>query len=312
MDKLVKWLTSVWSVILITSILLFVFWGGPVFSARALNHGGRLIVSYTFIPAAVAVALIWRRRWEWAAFTYYTLGIALVKMVVTMGIYMGALPRRAADAAKPIDAVTDPAHHGSGYKVVNSGRWGHLEGRVRMDDSRPNLFAALADVPAGKALSPRRHEIDITGMTSSHRYLMATVGDTLFVTNHDGILHTFSVSGTDGPLFQLPLTPGKSAPGQILSRQGIFSSRCAQPHPDEVTTLAVWAHPYHVAVGEHGGFRLDSIPPGRYRIGVFDFGSGRDGARNEPIASENINIATEAVFTIEFDLLGRRTDDSAR
>ena len=58
------YLTSPWAIILVVSVALFTFWGGPVFTAPSLSHGGRLLVSYLFIPVAVCVVLLWQRRWE--------------------------------------------------------------------------------------------------------------------------------------------------------------------------------------------------------------------------------------------------------
>lgn len=312
MGKFITWLTSVWSVILIISILLFVFWGGPVFSAEAPGHSGRLIVSYSFIPLAVAAVLIWRKKWEWATFVYYTIGIALIKMVITMGVFVGASPRRASGVAKPIDKIIGSAGQEGSYRPVSSDRWGALRGQVLADSCARQLVAVITNINAGKAIRHQMHTIAIADNAASPRLLAVTVGDSLTVTNNDGTLHTFSVTGEGGALLQLPLAPGKSSPAQLITRQGVFSSHCAQGHADETSQLAVFAHPYHTAVGSDGVFGLDSIPPGLYQLAVYDLKAVTTLSIGGAIGKADFTIAAIETSAVELNLKKVSDADSAR
>lgn len=293
MGKFVTWLTSVWSVILIISILLFVFWGGPVFSPSASGHTWRLVVSYGFIPLAVAAVLIWRRKWEWASFAYYTLGIALIKMVVTMGVFIGASPRRADGVAKSIDRIVGTPPQESGYRPVVIDRWGTLKGYVRSDSSLESAVAVITNIQGGKNFRHTMHRVAITAGIASPRFVVASVGDSLIVTNNDGSLHTFSVSGEGGALFQLPLAPGKSSPAQVFSRPGVYSSHCAQGHPDEITRLLILVSPYHAAVASEGSFAMDSIPEGRYQLSIYDLQAVSHGSHREAATTDFAIVAPE-------------------
>lgn len=295
MGKFVTWLTSVWSVILIISILLFVFWGGPVFSPSAGGHTWRLVVSYSFIPLAVAAALIWRKKWEWASFAYYTLGIALIKMVITMGVFIGASPRRADGVAKSIDRIVGAAPQERSYRAVVMDRWGALKGHVRSDSSPESVVVVITDIQRGKHFGHAMHEVAITDGIASPSYVTASVGDSLIVTNNDDVLHTFSVSGEGGALFQLPLAPQKTSPAQVFSRPGVYSSHCAQGHPTEITRLHISASPYHATVDSDGTFVMDSIPEGRYQLSVYDLRAVSRGSHREAATTVVAIVASGTV-----------------
>jgi hypothetical protein len=116
------------------------------------------------------------------------------------------------------------------------------------------------------------------------------------------MLHTFSVTGPGGGLFQLPLAPSKMCPSQVLSRNGIFTSHCAQGHQNETTEFAVFSHPYHTIASADGTFRLDSIPPGDYHIEVYRL----DGAStDDPEAQAEIRVNSMETSTVEINLSGK-------
>jgi hypothetical protein len=310
MGKFAQWLTSVWTVILIISILLFMFWGGPALSANTLGHGGRLIASYGFIPIAVAAVLLWRRKWEWAGFAYYTLGIALIKMVITMGIFIGASPRRAVGNAKPIDTIVGASHQESNYKTVVSNNWGFLRGRVDSDSPMNNFVTVITNIASGKPLERRLHRISVANQTVSPQFLVCGIGDSLEVTNHDRQLHTFNVTGEGGAFLQVPLAPDKTSPPQLLSRKGWFSSHCAQGHGDESLRLLVLAHPYHAAVQQNGSFAIDSIPPGHYSVEVYDMATGSSFTKTATMA--NLDIIAGDTTLVDFEITRDEDDDPSR
>jgi plastocyanin len=279
-----------------------VFWGGPVLAAGSTGHSGRLIVSYAFIPVAVAVVLLWKKKWEWATFAYYTLGIALIKMVVTMGIFIGAPPRRAAGNAKPIDMLVGTARTDATYRAIETDRWGFLKGRVSLVSSTDQAVAVITNVSAGKKQRRLTHRVSVTGHSLSPTTLLATVGDSLIVTNNDNEMHTFNVTGEGGALLQLPLAPGKSSPPQLLTRQGWFDSHCAQGHDDEVMQLVVFGHPYYETVRDGGTFEFDSIPAGRYVVALYDLTRNATGTQPESLAHADFGIVAAETAWVELSV----------
>ncbi len=312
MGKFIAWMTSAWSVILISSILLFVFWGGPVFSATARGHSERLIVSYAFIPLAVAIVLMWRKTWEWTVFAYYTVGIALIKMVVTMGVFIGASPRRASEVAKPIGRIVESTTQEGSYRVIHTDRWGYLKGWISTDTAVSNLGVMIMNIRAGKPMEHSLHDVAISRGIASPRSLSGTVGDSIIVTNHDGTLHTFSVSGDGGSLFQLPLAPGLSSQPQVLARAGRFESHCAQGHVDETVHLTIHAHPYHATVEANGVFTLDSIPPGRHEIAIYRMDRYHGDSDHAILSTREIVLVGADTAVVKIHLSGGTDADPTR
>ena len=69
--------------ILLASCVIFVFWGGPLWSHAGRSDFWRLAVSYAAIPALVAAAQAWRGTLRPSLFLAATGVIAVVKLVVT-------------------------------------------------------------------------------------------------------------------------------------------------------------------------------------------------------------------------------------
>lgn len=71
------------------SLLLFVFVDGPLWSHARENHFWRLVLSYAFIPPAVAAAL-WRNgKLHWMRLLAASLVLSLIKLVLTALLLVG-------------------------------------------------------------------------------------------------------------------------------------------------------------------------------------------------------------------------------
>ncbi len=62
---------------------LYMFWGGPLWSHLGEDDFARIIVSYSIIPIAVAIALLWDGSFAIANFIGATAVIAALKFVLT-------------------------------------------------------------------------------------------------------------------------------------------------------------------------------------------------------------------------------------
>ncbi len=83
------------STILVLSLAIFLFTDGPLWAQIRGSHFNRIIISYTFIPAAVAAALAYNQHLRLSAFFSATLAIGMTKLVLTALLVMliGLLPR---------------------------------------------------------------------------------------------------------------------------------------------------------------------------------------------------------------------------
>ena len=266
MARFLTYLKSPWTIILLVSVLLFTFWGGPVFTAPSLSQGGRLLVSYLFIPMAVATVLLWNRRWEWSSFGYYTVSLALVKMVITMTVHLWVVPRGERMQAQAVPA----AHDGSvTYTGGTLDRPGQLVGTVHTPSEGPRGFVALLDIKSGKSTQVTTHVLNQSRGAFSPDLVLATVRDQIRVVNLDSIPHTFVLSDSVGQMLQVPLPPGSPGAVRPLVRAGFFLSRCSYDHPGEEIPVWVFSHPYHALLDTAGNFSLDQVPPGTFHLGVW-------------------------------------------
>jgi hypothetical protein len=265
-----KLILSDWSIITTVSVLLFVFWDGLVFTADTNDHVGRLIVSYTFIPTAVAGALLLRKNWSWSGFGYYTFGIAMIKMTVTMTAYMWVIPSGQRVQSKEIETVV-PVVDYRRYEPMTVVDGARITGELRFHDGAAitgDWVVALLDVRRGREEDPQTHRVRVAESRIAPRLLSLSVGDTIVVANREDGLHTFALIDERGQLFQLPL-PAERTAARVIVRAGFFTSRCQRGHEQERMAVCAFTHPYHAVLDELGGFSLETIPPARYQLALW-------------------------------------------
>jgi hypothetical protein len=141
---------------------------------------------------------------------------------------------------------------------------------IRSGESLANVVVWLADVREGKPLPvERRTEIVNAGCRLAPRVHAVVKGTTVNVRNDDRLPHTtrFVRAGTAVELARIPLTDdGQVVPTERLAdRAGLVAAYCER-HPWTRGYLAVFESPYFAVTDGRGSFRLDSVPPGRYRL----------------------------------------------
>ena len=131
----------------------------------------------------------------------------------------------------------------------------------------------IADVKAGKAMPvEKRADLASEDCLLDPRVQAVVVGTTINVENDDKMLHklVFTKLGTHDTL---TVTPFFNA-GQIVATErlakttGIVEVRCAQ-HPLTRAYVAVFDHPYFAVTDRNGTFKIDSLPPGTYKMMVW-------------------------------------------
>jgi hypothetical protein len=138
------------------------------------------------------------------------------------------------------------------------------------------------------------------------------------VKNSDPVLHNthgFHVPAAAGGAKQTVFNLALPSAGQVvditrkLARPGPVRVLC-DAHPHMFAWVYVHDSPYIVVTGERGAFRIDGVPPGKYRVtmwheGFRPRGVDKDGRPlyDEPrTATREITIGPRATATVEFEL----------
>jgi hypothetical protein len=88
-------------------------------------------------------------------------------------------------------------------------------------------------------------------------------GGTLEAMNSDAVLHTTHLYGPAEVNISLPMKGARSA--RQIDDPGPYAVRC-DVHGWMQAVVRVDRHPFHAVTAESGAFRIEGIPPGRYRV----------------------------------------------
>jgi hypothetical protein len=167
---------------------------------------------------------------------------------------------------------------------------------VRRGNALVNVVVWLTDVNQGKALPiERRTEIVNEDCHLLPRVQAVVAGTTVNVRNEDRLAHTtrFMRGGAGGDTLAIvPLTnDGQVVPNEhIAAKGGMVTATCLQ-HPWTRGFIAVFESPYYALTDPAGGFRLDSVPPGKYHLRVWH-------ERGEPVERE-VEVTSATVSRVD-------------
>jgi plastocyanin len=136
-----------------------------------------------------------------------------------------------------------------------------------------NVVVWIANATTGKPIPiDKRAELSSEKCLLDPRVQAVVVGTTVNVFNDDKALHTLSFVrvGTHDTLTKMPFfNEGQVVASEVLAKTpGIVEVRCAQ-HPWTRGYIAVFDHPYFAVTERDGSFRIDSLPPGKYTVNVW-------------------------------------------
>jgi hypothetical protein len=146
-------------------------------------------------------------------------------------------------------------------------------------EDRSNTVVWIADAKTGKPLPiDRRVEISTEHCVIDPRIQTAVVGSGINVFNEDRLLHklVFTRAGTDDTLAVMPFfNEGQLVASTALARRpGVVEIRCAQ-HAWMHGYILVFEHPYYAVTSGDGSFKIDSLPPGTYKLMVWHEGAAK-------------------------------------
>ena len=214
-----------------------------------------------------------------------------------------AAGQRASDSPREAQAaVTPSSRDDSAYRVVSVTNGGQVTGRVTVHGRvrRDSVMTDVADtgwcrssrrvtlvegsgdriagavvwlegIRAGKPLPLlRRYELTTRHCAARPMTQAAIAGGMLDVQSLDPITHkTRFVAGGATVDVVDQSDAGQVVPtAAVLAHPGLVTVRC-DVHPVTRAWIRVFDHPYFTVTGRDGSFRIDSVPPGDYRLAVW-------------------------------------------
>lgn len=132
------------------------------------------------------------------------------------------------------------------------------------------IVGPVAGVRAGGGDRPRLMQKDTAFRPP---VLVVPVGTAVEFPNGDPFFHNvFSYSATKR--FDLGRYPRGESRTVTFDRAGIVKVYC-EIHQWMRSAVLVVENPFHAEVGADGGFTIAGVPPGRYRLAVWDFDRGQ-------------------------------------
>ncbi len=224
------------------------------------------------------------------------LGVSAIVGCNAAGQRASASPRAAQSAVSP------SSRDDSAYRVVAVTNGGQITGRVTVHGHvrRDSLMADVADtgwcrssrrvtlvegsgdriagavvwlegIRAGKPLpSLRRYALTTRRCVARPMTQAAITGGMLDVQSLDPITHKtrFVAAGATIDVVDQS-NAGQVVPtAAVLAHPGLVTVRC-DVHPVTRAWIRVFDHPYFTVTARDGSFKIDSVPPGDYRLAVW-------------------------------------------
>ena len=165
-------------------------------------------------------------------------------------------PRRLALAALACAAATSALAEG-----------GTVSGKV---EATPPKFAEESVVylkdakPSG---APRTVSMDQKNLKFVPKVLAVAKGDTVKFLNHDGVAH--NVYSPDGEAYNLGTFKPNEERTHTFEQEGPYTQLCSI-HPEMLGFVFVAPSPYAAAVDAKGNYVIKDVPPGTYKVAVWN------------------------------------------
>lgn len=144
---------------------------------------------------------------------------------------------------------------------------GTIKGKV---DATPpkwleDTVVYLKEVPG--TYPPKSHALDQKGMRFIPHVMAIVVGDTVKFLNHDTLVH--NVYSPDGEGYNLGSFKQDEERTYTFSKAGPYSQLCSI-HPEMLGYVFVGQNPYAAPVDKKGAFEIKNVPPGTYKLSVWN------------------------------------------
>jgi plastocyanin len=280
--------------ILILAVVLFLFWGGPLWNAPpGASHVGRIVWSYAVVVPMVAVALLIERRFEWRHFASAVGVVWAVKLVVTSSLY-AYLATGSVQQYSPVPVASEPTPTEGGRAPSLAGATGtsSIHGVVR-DHGRPVAGAiVVARTGAQSLVRAERHALAISAMRYDRALYLVSVRDTVVIRNGDRVLHNVHGYSAGRSSWNVPVPPGDAERALPIAGAGVYRLACDE-HPGEGATLVVIDRQAAVVTDAEGRFALHELPATETDVDLYSDSSPPRRARVTPGAAPAVVLDLE-------------------
>lgn len=155
----------------------------------------------------------------------------------------------------------------AGAALPASSQTGTITGKV---EATPPKYLAETVVYVKQApgtFAPKSEAIDQKGLAFIPHVLVITKGDTVKFLNHDNVAH--NVYSPDVDAFNLGTFKQNEERTHAFTKEGAYSLLCSI-HPEMLGYVFVNQNPYAAAVDAKGNFTIKDVPPGTYKLEVWN------------------------------------------
>jgi plastocyanin len=144
---------------------------------------------------------------------------------------------------------------------------GTIKGKV---DATPPKYLEdtvvyLKDVPGTHP--KKNHPYDQKGMRFIPHVMTVTVGDTVDFLNNDNLVHNVYSSDNEG--YNLGSFKQGEKRSYTFEKPGVYGQLCSI-HPEMQGYIFVGQNPYAAAVDKQGAYEIKNVPPGSYKLAVWN------------------------------------------
>ncbi len=130
-----------------------------------------------------------------------------------------------------------------------------------------NVVVSIEGISQGKRAEQMLPlSIDQKGCHYEPRVQATLVGNTLRIVNSDPILHNVHAYRANATAFNVAMPFSGMKTEKKLDKPGVIDVRCDAGHTWMRAWIHVFEHPYFAVTAEDGSFKLDDVPPGKYKL----------------------------------------------
>ncbi len=139
---------------------------------------------------------------------------------------------------------------------------------VGSDKGIENVVVSLLDVKKGKKWAIAKTTLDQNGCVYKPHVVVVPAGGELDILNSDGILHNIHTYSTANPPFNKAQPKFKKVLTEKFAKPETVKATC-DAHAWMLGWIIVSEHPYVAVTDEKGTFTLKDVPPGSYKLEVW-------------------------------------------
>lgn len=131
-----------------------------------------------------------------------------------------------------------------------------------------NAVVSLIDVNKGEKWAITKATLDQNGCEYTPHVVVVPAGSTLDILNSDGILHNIHTYSKANPTINKAQPKFKKVLNATFAKPEIVKVTC-DAHSWMLGWLVVSDHPYVAVTNDKGEFTLSNVPPGNYKLEVW-------------------------------------------